>query len=190
MARLSPVIAVAALAACDDKAAPPSRVNAVTAEPAPASVDDLCEVHHAAAAAPAFALPELARGEPPAVAGWRWVNVWATWCKPCIEEMPRLHRWRERLARGDRSLTLVFVSADESDDDIAAFRAAHPEIPDGARLADPEALPAWLTSIGLDGGAPIPIHVVVDPAGRTRCVRAAGVRETDFDAVERLLGTP
>lgn len=38
------------------------------------------------------------------------VNVWATWCAPCIEEMPDLLRLREEY--GDRGLRLILVSAD------------------------------------------------------------------------------
>jgi thiol-disulfide isomerase/thioredoxin len=41
------------------------------------------------------------------------VNVWATWCEPCREEMPELLRfWRDH--RGD-GLRLVMVSADDED---------------------------------------------------------------------------
>jgi thiol-disulfide isomerase/thioredoxin len=41
------------------------------------------------------------------------VNVWATWCDPCREEMPDLLRYyRARKASG---LRLVLVSADEAD---------------------------------------------------------------------------
>jgi thiol-disulfide isomerase/thioredoxin len=41
------------------------------------------------------------------------VNVWATWCEPCREEMPELLRfWRDHKARG---LRLVLVSADDED---------------------------------------------------------------------------
>ena len=36
------------------------------------------------------------------------VNVWATWCAPCIEEMPDLLRLRREF----RGLRLVLVSAD------------------------------------------------------------------------------
>ncbi len=41
------------------------------------------------------------------------INVWATWCQPCVEEFPdlvRLHR-----SYGDRGLRLVLVSADFDD---------------------------------------------------------------------------
>ncbi len=49
------------------------------------------------------------------------VNVWATWCQPCVEEFPdlvRLHR-----AYQDRGLRLVLVSADfeEQREPVIAF---------------------------------------------------------------------
>jgi thiol-disulfide isomerase/thioredoxin len=48
------------------------------------------------------------------------VNVWATWCDPCREEMPTLLRfYRERRAQG---LRLVLVSADEVEDREKAAR--------------------------------------------------------------------
>ena len=52
------------------------------------------------------------------------VNVWATWCDPCREEMPDLIRYvRERRADG---LRLVLVSADDPQDraQVAAVLAA------------------------------------------------------------------
>jgi thiol-disulfide isomerase/thioredoxin len=163
------------------------RVNAVKASPAQ-QVDpaELCDVYPRAADAPAFAWPTLT-GPAPAASGrgWRWVNVWATWCKPCIEEMPRLRAWRDRLAERGVDVELRFISADASDEEVAAFRARHPEIPETLRLADPDALPAWLTQLGLDA-ASLPVHVFVDPAGRARCLRASGVNDSDYPAVEAL----
>ena len=181
-----------ALAACDKGGAsepPPSRVNAVKARAGAASTAGFCDVTHPAETAPTFQLPALASPAPASTAGWRWVNVWATWCKPCIEEMPRLHAWRERLSSAARPVGLAFLSVDESDQVVADFRAAHPGTPDSVRIADAAALPAWLKSIGLDEGAPIPIHVFVDPGGRIRCVRAGGVGEDQFAIVKELLGT-
>jgi thiol-disulfide isomerase/thioredoxin len=192
MDRLPAVIAAAAaaLAGCDSGSGAPgepsSRVNAVKGEARRVSADELCDVRHDGDRAPRFALPPLAGPAPAAGAGWRWVNVWATWCKPCLEELPRLERWAARHAG---RVELVLVSADESDATVATFRSAHPGVPDGVRLADPDALPAWLSTLGLDAASPIPIHVLVDPEGRTRCVRAGGVGDGDLAAAEALLGS-
>jgi thiol-disulfide isomerase/thioredoxin len=190
MDRLSALIALAALG-CDktDAPPPPSRVEgAAGAQKKQANTDAFCDVHPAGDSGPALTFPPLAGGaSPPAAqAGhWRWVNVWATWCKPCVEEMPRLTRWREKLTGGGHPIDLVFVSVDESDADVAAFRKDHADTPPSVRLADvtPEKQAAWFTALGLDAGPPIPIHVFVSPRGH-----AAGVREQDFAAIEKLLG--
>jgi thiol-disulfide isomerase/thioredoxin len=169
------VAAAAALAGCESDSSsgePSSRVDSVKGKKRRVSAEELCDVRHADDRAPRFALPALAAPAPAPAAGWRWVNVWATWCKPCLEEMPRLERWAART-----KVELVLISADEPG--VAV------ETP---RLADPDALPGWLTSLGLDGGSPIPIHVLVDPEGRTRCVRAGGVSDDDLVAAEALLG--
>lgn len=167
------------------------RVNAVKASPVqPVDPAELCDVYPRDADAPAFVWPALT-GPAPARSGrsWQWVNVWATWCKPCVEEMPRLRAWRDRLAEHGVDVELLFISADASDEEVTAFRARHPEIPETSRLADPDALPAWLKQLGLDAGS-LPVHVFVDPAGRARCLRASGVNDSDYAAIEALFAQP
>lgn len=41
------------------------------------------------------------------------VNLWATWCKPCVEEFPHLVKLQQTYA--SRGLDLVFVSVDDDD---------------------------------------------------------------------------
>lgn len=48
------------------------------------------------------------------------LNFWATWCKPCEDEMPAMQRLHTALAGSD--FELVAVSTDASRDDVAKFR--------------------------------------------------------------------
>ncbi len=179
-------IALAAVACGKDSPAPtPSRVEGAKVRlNHGTSTAAFCDVHAADDSRPGPVLPPL-DGPPLAAQApghWRWLNVWATWCKPCVEELPRIARWRQKLP----ALDFTLVSVDENDADIAAFRQAHPDTPESARLADPGKQTDWFKQLGLDAGSPIPIHVFVAPSGHIRCARAGGLREQDFAAVERL----
>src|SRR5919202_4860871 len=60
-----------------------------------------------------FVVPDLA-GRPVQLAALRgkvvFINVWATWCPPCIEEMPTIQRLYERLH--DRGVEVLAISID------------------------------------------------------------------------------
>jgi peroxiredoxin len=48
------------------------------------------------------------------------VNIWATWCLPCREEMPSMQALYDSL--GDRGFRIAAISIDEgSSEDVAAF---------------------------------------------------------------------
>ena len=75
-------------AACDERggdAAPSTRVNAVMRDPNQTpQLDAFCDVRQGAERARSFAFPALAEGRPAPASRWRSVNVWATWCAPCV----------------------------------------------------------------------------------------------------------
>lgn len=184
---------LAALAACESKTdkpiEPASRTNGAKVNVGQAaSTEAFCDRHVTDDRGAAFRWPDLAPGSaaPAPPTTWRWVNVWATWCKPCIEEMPRLLAWRDKLAAAGKQLDLSFVSVDDDAADVEAFRKAHPDTPPSVRVAGADKRAAWLKSIGLDDGA-IPIHLFVSPANRLRCARAGGIRDKDYAVVEKLL---
>jgi thiol-disulfide isomerase/thioredoxin len=187
-------LAVVALLACDSKtdrpaAEPASRTNGAKVNVGQAATTDaFCDRHATDDRGAAFHWPALGAGghAPAAPTTWRWVNVWATWCKPCIEEMPRLIAWRDKLAGAGKRVDLAFVSVDDSDAEVEAFRKAHPDTPPSIRVADADKRAAWLKGFGLDDGA-IPIHLFVSPANRLRCARAGGIRDKDYPVLEKLL---
>jgi peroxiredoxin len=66
-------------------------------------------------AAPAFTLPRSS-GEPMSLEALKGkvvvLNFWASWCKPCVEELPSLERLRRQLKGAP--VEIVGVSVDES----------------------------------------------------------------------------
>lgn len=162
---------------------PSTRVNVVApvARKGP-DVDAFCESR----GGQPFGWPET---DAPVVksAGWTWVNVWATWCKPCVAEMPMIVKWREKLAASGLQVALEFLSVDAKVDDMTAYQVLHPDIPKGARLKEVALLAPWLSTIGLDASAVLPVHLFVDPAGTIRCVRMGALAEYDFDAVQAVV---
>jgi peroxiredoxin len=75
---------------------------------------------------PDFTLPDL-RGTPFRLSDHRGkvvlINFWATWCPPCVEEMPSLERLHRALE--EKGLVVLAPSVDDSVEAIEAFREEH-----------------------------------------------------------------
>jgi peroxiredoxin len=74
--------------------------------------------------APGWSLPRVPGGEPLSLDDVRGrvvlLNFWATWCKPCEEEMPAMERLYGALRGG--GFELVAISVDEEADTVDEFR--------------------------------------------------------------------
>ena len=72
--------------------------------------------------APNFTLPDL-EGQPRSLEDYRGrvviLNYWATWCPPCVDEMPSLEKLHRALS--EKGLTVLAVSVDERFEDIEGF---------------------------------------------------------------------
>ena len=72
-----------------------------------------------AAPAPNFSLPDLA-GNMTSLADYKGqvvlLNIWATWCAPCVAEMPSMEKLHQELK--DEKFVILAVSIDESGADI------------------------------------------------------------------------
>jgi len=195
-ARALALLLIGGATACGDAgggatAAPPpkSRFEAVAAKaPTGDSLAGFCDVRAEPGQGKPFRFPALeGAATVPAQQGVRWVNVWATWCKPCVEEMPMITTWQKQLAGEGKRLDVQFVSVDETAEIVQTFRAQHPTLPASFRLADPAALAAFVADLGLDGGAGLPIHVFLEPDARVRCVRAGAITESHYAIVSSLM---
>jgi len=96
------------------------------------------------------------------------VNLWATWCPPCREEMPALQAFYEK--RRSQGFVLIGVNQEETPEIVHDFVSAY-------NLT----FPIWLDENYLAQRAfntfSLPSSFVIDRAGRVRLMWVGGVAE-------------
>lgn len=108
------------------------------------------------------------------------VNLWASWCGPCVREIPALARVRERF--GPLGVDVVGINADEGTAAEVAAIASRLGIPYPVVLA-PDGLREPLVPRGL-----LPHTWILDREGRVRASHAGAASGRAFEsAVRRLL---
>jgi peroxiredoxin len=129
-------------------------------------------------AAPGFILNDLS-GERVKLEQFRGdyvlLNFWATWCPPCVKEMPSMERLQQDFK--DRGIQVVAISLDkEPKEKVAAFV-------DQLSLTFPILLdPDGIVS-GPYGASALPSTFILDPDGR---VIAAAKGERDWHGEEAI----
>jgi thiol-disulfide isomerase/thioredoxin len=87
------------------------------------------------------------------------VNIWASWCAPCIKEMPELQRFAAH--QGDNGVQVVGIALDDADA-VAAFLqrvpVSYPILLDtpgpadaGVRLGNPKGVLPYSVLLSADG---------------------------------------
>lgn len=132
--------------------------------------------------APAFRLKD-ASGKPYSIVDYRGKNVvfmsfWATWCKPCLLEMPRLekvfHKYRER------GLSLLYINVD-----TASGQAKARQIAKRKKLTAPVLYDADSKVMGLyNPKGSVPYAVLIDREGRIQYTHR-GFQAGDMEQLER-----
>lgn len=130
-------------------------------------------------------LPPIAFG----VGKWVWVNLWASWCGPCKEEMPRLLAWQKKLAESGVRLELAFVSIDDDARQMQRFLDTQPV--SGVRatywLEEGSGRASFTSALGLKEAPDLPVHAIFAPTGQLACMIQGAVDDADFPAVSQLL---
>lgn len=175
---------------CDDKTIAaeqqPGRFDAVRTRANKKTWSDVCDV---APAEPSPLKWPTLTSVVPANYGetYRWVNVWASWCKPCIEELPlltqTLRTWREH----HHPVALTLLSVDADTQSAEQFLASRPGLPASTKIQDASTAPTWLTQLGLGAGTSIPVHLITDARDNLLCVRAGSLTPRDLDHFQKLL---
>jgi thiol-disulfide isomerase/thioredoxin len=192
---LRPVIAcllglVAALAAgaCDRQKAAPEQGGGGSAPAASAGAPTGAQAYptgrldrsKAGTAAPGIQF-ENPDGEPASFADFRGkpllVNLWATWCAPCVVEMPSIDRLAAR--EGERLQVLALSEGDDRAKVTDFFAARRFAALDPFRDADM----AMMTALRIDT---LPTTILYDAQGR-EVWRMTGMAEWDGERARRLI---
>lgn len=128
----------------------------------------------------AATLPDL-DSRPQAIAQWRGkvlvINFWATWCPPCLEEIPEFVRMQD--SQGDRGLQFVGIAIDDVAkvrDFASRFQVNYPML-----VGEFEAVElARLAGNNLGG---LPFTVIVDRNGRLVRTELGGLNQEKLSAI-------
>lgn len=110
-----------------------------------------------------------------------FLNLWASYCIPCLEEMPAMVRLAQKMSREADDFVMLAVSWDEDPEDLGAFLARFPDIPRHMLIArDPEG--ALTRALGT---RLLPETYIVDQ-DRVLVARVQNARDWDSDESVRL----
>jgi len=107
------------------------------------------------------------------------LNIWATWCEPCREEMPALDRLETKL--GGERFHVVPLSVDQQGPAIARKFYAEAGIKALPLYIDPTAKAAFTVD-----AAGLPASLLIDRQGREIGRHLGAVKWDDPQVVERL----
>lgn len=105
------------------------------------------------------------------------VNLWATWCAPCVQEMPTLAKLADE-TRGQNVIILpISLDRDEDRANAEAFIAKRPPLP---FYNDPKFALAYAVQPPLQG---LPTTLLIDATGTVRAHVAGGADWSGPDAL-------
>lgn len=107
------------------------------------------------------------------------INFWATWCPPCVREMPSMERLQQRL--GDDGFKVIAVNQMENPDDVFAFTGQLELYPTFDILFDQNSKVSQAYAV-----RGLPTTYLIDKKGNIR-YRAVGGREFDHDEVIKII---
>ncbi|CCH54388.1 redoxin domain-containing protein [Fibrisoma limi BUZ 3] len=113
----------------------------------------------------------------------RVVNFWATWCAPCVKELPQFEAVRQKYA--DRKLSVLLVNLDEPDaleTKVKPFVKKR-NLRSRVVLLDEPDQNAWIEKIAPEWSGALPMTLVVNRAKNIRKFIGKAVKEGELETI-------
>lgn len=163
------VASLVTVTGCTGSEAPSVQPSPLASTPPSSTTSAVGFTRYAAGQAPALPAltgPDLTGSTltvPTADAAVSIVNVWASWCQPCVAEMPRLRSIATRFAAADVQVSGI-ATRDKAADAVGFLSATGFDLPS---LADPNGAQAARWS-ALVPAAAVPSTLLMDASGHVR----------------------
>ena len=113
--------------------------------------------------APDFTLPTVVEDEKITLSEWTeqgpvLIVFWASWCPPCVQEIPILNEWHDKYGSGKPGLKIIAVNVQETREKVISFMKENP-------IHYPVALDTEGTVSSLYGIVGLPVAVALAKGG-------------------------
>ncbi len=108
------------------------------------------------------------------------INFWATWCAPCVKEMP----YFEKLNQENKNVKVLLVSMDyDLDPNPAKVKkfVERKKILSRVVILQEENPNSWIDKIDKDWGGALPATLIVNPANGKRKLVQGELKEGDLE---------
>lgn len=120
-----------------------------------------------------------------------WLVIWATWCQPCLDELPHIDEALQEMRQRGVAPELILLSLDADAAVLDAAVRRGPSLLRQARVlraSSTAAFDAWAEQLAFDAGTlSLPIHVLAGPDGSVSCAHTGALTKNDVAVPARLL---
>lgn len=116
--------------------------------------------------------------------GLRVINFWATWCRPCVKELPYFEKARAKYAAQGVDFTLISLDfAEKLEKSVVPFVQKN-DLKSNVWLLDDVDYNSWINKVDPEWGGEIPMTVIIDPS---KGIKQTYPRELSYEELDRII---